>query len=202
MHTSFRAEDLTSPQAYDLMANLIVPRPIAFVSTLSREGRRNLAPFSYFMPGGTNPPSLCFCPILAGGGRKKDTLVNIEETGEFVVNLVDRTMAEGMNATSGMYPHDTDEWPMSGFNPVDCLAVRPARVLESPASFECKLHQVAFCGDQAGGGSFVIGEILAIHVRPELLLPEARFLPISRLGGPDYLDLASVETFGMERPKA
>lgn len=202
MHTSFRARDLTGQQAYELMANLIVPRPIAFVSTVSREGRRNLAPFSYFMPGGTNPPTLCFCPILAGGGRKKDTLVNIEDTGEFVVNLVDRAMAEGMNATSGMYSSDIDEWPLSGFSSAECLSVRPPRVQESPASFECRLLQAAFTGQDAGGGVFVIGEVVAAHVRTDLLQPDSRFLPISRLGGPDYIDLATGEIFGMDRPKA
>lgn len=200
MHTSFRASEMTPGQVYDFMSNLIVPRPIAFVSTMSREGARNLAPFSYFMPGGVNPPSLCFCPIRAGGGRKKDTLVNIEETGEFTVNLVDRAMAEGMNQTSGLYPADIDEWPFSGFTQAESLVVRPARVAESPASFECRLHQVAFCGEEGGGAAFVIGEIVAMHVRTELTDSLTRFNPISRLGGPEYLDLASGEIFGLERP--
>lgn len=205
MKGGFESWDLRAEgagRAYDVLSNLVVPRPIAFVSTLSADGVANLAPFSYFNLGGVSPPSLVFCTVLGSGGAKKDTLRNIEETGEYVVNLVTREMAEGMNETSGAYPHDFDEWAVSGFTRLASEVVAPARVGESAVQFECRLFQVVGHGDGAGAGRYVIGEVARAHVRSDVVEGGlAGFAPISRLGGPDYLDLASGERFGMSRPR-
>lgn len=199
---SLASSDLSVIEAYDLIASAIVPRPIAFVSTIGANGVPNLAPFSFFMAGGANPPSLAISVNKGSEGRRKDTLRNIEETGEFVVNLVDRSMAEGMNATSKGYDPAVSEWPHSNFRALDSTLVRAHRVAESPIHFECRLFQVVDHGDGVGAAVYIIGEIIAIHVRSEYLQNGlvTGFEPISRLGGPNYLDLATGERFEMIRP--
>jgi flavin reductase (DIM6/NTAB) family NADH-FMN oxidoreductase RutF len=199
---SFRCDALSPDEAYGLLASAIVPRPIAFVSTISAQMVCNLAPFSFFMAGGANPPSLALSINKGVGGRRKDTLKNIEESGEFVVNLVTRAMAEGMNATSAGLPPDQSEWPFSSLNALPSDIVRPARVAESPVQFECRSFQVIDHGEGGGAAVYVIGEILAIHVM-ESHIRDGSITDldlICRLGGPNYFDLGSNERFEMERP--
>ncbi len=194
---------LGSGPIYDVLVACIQPRPIAFVSTLDKEGRPNLAPFSFFMPGGGTPASLAFSVSLAAGGRRKDTLSNIEATGEFVVNIVTRSMAQGMNATSFTFPHGESEWGAGGFTPMPSDVVKPFRVGESPAQFECRLFKVVDHGVAPGSAIYVIGEIVRMHVSESLwvdgTIGDVR--PISRLGGQIYLDTANGERFQMDRPK-
>lgn len=202
--TSIELGGLSPADAYRLLSTLIVPRPIAFVSTLSREQIPNLAPFSYFMVGGANPPSLMFSPTTPHGGQEKDTLRNCRETGEFVVNLVDRAMADGMNASSRSLPPDESEWPLTGFHPEPSVKVRPTRVRESFVQFECTVHEVVRHGSGPGAANYVIGEVLVAHLREDLIVdgkvdPHV-ILPIARLGGDQYLDLAGVEVFRLARP--
>ncbi len=184
------------------MVGCIQPRPIAFVSTLDSQGRANLAPFSFFMPGGSNPPSLAFSVTLGSSGRRKDTLRNIEATGEFVVNIVTREMAEGMNATSFSFPHGESEWPVTGFSEIESDLVRPFRVAESPAQFECSLFQIVDHGVESGSAVYVIGEVRRVHILAELwddgMLTEIH--PIARLGGAQYLDTAHGTRFELKRP--
>ena len=192
-------EALPPPELYRALSDLIVPRPIAFVSTLDSEGRPNLAPFSFFMMGGSNPPSLCFSP---GRGRdgEKDTLRNIRATGEMTVNLVTRAESEGMNATSATLPYGESEWVASGFTPLDSVLVRPPRVAECAASLEARLMTVVEHGDGPGAARYVIAEIVAAHVDETLVGRTGEFAPIARLGGAAYLDLASSEQFELRRP--
>ncbi|MBS1709643.1 MAG: flavin reductase family protein [Armatimonadetes bacterium] len=189
---------------YDLLSRLVVPRPIALVSSLSAAGVPNLAPFSFFMVGGANPASLVFCPVRASGGRKKDTLANIEETGEYVIHLVDRAMTDAMNATSASLPPEASEWGPSGFTPVSSTVVAPKRVAESPVAFEMKLFQIVHHGDGDGAATYVIGEVVQAHVRVDVWNSgDVRPLqPISRLGGSGYLDLQAVELFELDRPSS
>src|SRR5688500_18521904 len=128
---SIEPGSLTPRQMYDLLVGVIQPRPIAFVSTMSSGGQENLAPFSFFMAGGANPPSLMYSPSLNAKGEPKDSLRNVEETGEFVVNIVTRTLADAMNATSFDYPASFSEWVVSGLTPMESEVVRPRRVMES-----------------------------------------------------------------------
>ncbi len=200
--TSFFCDKLSPDEAYALVASAIVPRPIAFVSTMSSSAVSNLAPFSFFMAGGANPPSLALSINKGLDGRRKDTLKNIEETGEFVVNLVNRAMAVGMNVASKGFPPEVSEWPFASLNPVASKIVRPARIAESPVQFECRSFQVVDHGDGLGAAVYVIGEIVAIHVQADFLKNGeiVGFSPISRLGGANYLDLAANERFEMFRP--
>ncbi len=202
--TTLIPSELRPSDTYDLMVSTIQPRPIAFVSTLDPLGRPNLAPFSFFMPGGANPPSLALSINLGTAGRRKDTLANIETTKEFVVNLVVRAMASGMNQASFSFPAGESEWPATGFTQLPSAMVAPPRVSESPAHYECRLFEIIHHGTESGAACYVIGEVVAIHIRSALwngqLIPDA-LRPIARLGGPMYLDTESLERFSMERPK-
>lgn len=163
----------------------------------------NLAPFSFFMAGGANPPSVAFSPVLDGQGREKDTLRNVLATGEFVVNVVHREMAERMNATSWSFPPEASEWEASGLTPLASDLVHPARVAESFVQMECRLHQIVEHGDGPSAARYVIGEVACFHVASDLL-SEGRKVPdlglIARLGGPDYLDGATGQRFTLPRP--
>jgi flavin reductase (DIM6/NTAB) family NADH-FMN oxidoreductase RutF len=128
---------------YKMMVGAIVPRPIAFVSTISREGVLNLAPFSFFTAVSANPPVVCFAPMIRGGdGSRKDTLNNVEATKEFVVSIVSEDFAAKMNVCSGEYPPEVDEFELSGLTPVPSDCVRPPRVAVSRINMECRLVQV------------------------------------------------------------
>lgn len=202
MHHQFFPEDLTSSQIYDFMAGFIVPRPIALVSTLDQDGRPNLAPFSYFMPGGVNPPGLALCTVRVREGKVKDTGTNIEATGEFVVNLVHREMAVGMNETAAGLPRGESEWPASGFTPLPSLKVKPDRVAESLVQLECRLFETVSQGEESGAGLYIIGTIVAVHVSEGLLVagvPQP-LETIARLGGNGYLDLDGGKVFELPRP--
>ena len=171
---SFDPAKCLQRQVYKLMTGIIVPRPIALVSTLSREGVANLAPFSFFCGVGSVPPTVLFCPSLrpadsAEAGKRKDTLRNVEETGEFVVNVVSDAIAAAANAASAEVPPEVDEFQLSGLTPVPSEAVRPPRVAESPAQMECKLLQVIYTGHAPGSGVIVLGEVVRFHVREELV---------------------------------
>jgi flavin reductase (DIM6/NTAB) family NADH-FMN oxidoreductase RutF len=165
-------------QIYKIMAGIIVPRPVALVSTISRGGVDNLAPFSFYSGVGSNPPTVLFCPALrdapeAEDGQRpdmrKDTLRNVEETGEFVINVVSEAMAAAANASSAELPFEVDEFPISGLTPIPSEAVRPPRVAQSPAQMECKLLQVIYTGHTARSGVIVLGEIVRLHVREDLV---------------------------------
>jgi flavin reductase (DIM6/NTAB) family NADH-FMN oxidoreductase RutF len=171
---SFNPAECQQRQIYKLMTGIIVPRPIALVSTMSREGVANLAPFSFFCGVGSNPPTVLFCPTLRAGasaeaGERKDTLRNVEETGEFVINVVSEAIAAAANAASAEVPPEVDEFPLSGLTPIPSQAVRPSRVAESPAQMECKLLQVIYTGHAPSSGVIVLGEVVRFHVREELV---------------------------------
>lgn len=195
---------LSWKEAYTLLTETIAPRPIAFVSTISAEGVPNLAPFSFFIVGGANPPSLAFSPVLGGAGQEKDSLRNVRETGEFVVNLVHREMAEGMNRASASLPPDHSEWDVCGFATLPSQKVRPARVAESRVQFECRLFQVVEHGTDPGAARYVIGEVVMAHLAAPLVregkIDAAAVQSIARLGGPHYVDMGRLETFELKRP--
>lgn len=161
-------------QVYKLMTGMIVPRPIALVSTIDAKGVANLAPFSFFSGVGSVPPTVLFCPALRSlgspeAGQRKDTLRNVEETGEFVVNVVSDAIAAAANASSAEVAPEVDEFQLSGLTPVPSLVVRPPRVAESPAQMECRLLQVIYTSRQPGSGVIVLGEVVRFHVRGDLL---------------------------------
>lgn len=174
---SLNPSDCQPRQVYKLMTGLIVPRPVALVSTLDQNGVHNLAPFSFFTGVGSLPPSLLFCPSVRslplqdGGARsdlRKDTLRNVEETGEFVVNVVSDAIAAAANATAAEVPPEVDEFLLSGLTPEPSHVVRPPRVAESPAQMECKLLQVIYTSRAPGAGVIVLGEIVRLHILSSL----------------------------------
>ena len=197
--------DHPAAEVYRLMTSIIVPRPIAFVSSLSREGVRNLAPFSFFTAVSADPPVVCFAPMIRGrDGSRKDTLNNIEATGEFVVNVVSEEIARPMNECSAEVPPEVDEFALSGLTPVPSEHVAPPRVGESHASMECRLLQVVHVSTKPLGGSLVIGEVVAFHVDNPLFhnfsVDPAALGAIGRMGGAVYT--RTTDRFEMPRPGA
>jgi flavin reductase (DIM6/NTAB) family NADH-FMN oxidoreductase RutF len=157
---------------YKLMTGIIVPRPVALISSIDAQGVPNLAPFSFFSGVGSNPPTVLFCPTLrraAGEAARKDTLRNVEETQEFVVNVVSEAIAGAANITAAEVAPEVDEFQLSGLTPLPSEVVRPARVAESPAQMECRLMQVIYTGRASGSGVIVLGEVVRFHVRKDLL---------------------------------
>ena len=204
-YVSLDLESMPYAQSYALLTAFVQPRPIAFVSTISPQGILNLAPFSFFMAGGSNPPSLCYSPTLSSVGNEKDSLRNVRETREFVVNTVHRVMAHGMNATSAAFEPDESEWESSGFTPVPSEIVRPPRVGESLAQMECRLYEIVHHGSGPSSARYVIGEVVRLHVRSELWtdgkLDAERVEAIGRMGGANYVDTGALELFSLDRPR-
>jgi flavin reductase (DIM6/NTAB) family NADH-FMN oxidoreductase RutF len=187
----------------NIMNGLVYPRPIAWVSTVSAGGARNLAPFSFFNAFSFSPPTVGIGPG-SRRGINKDTLANVRATGEFVVNLVSRRMAETANLTSAELSADADEWDVVGVQPVPSDDVLPARVAEAPAAFECRVHRIVDLGSDAEpSNSLIIGRVTRVHVLDgalgDELLPRAEVLDlVGRMGGD--LWIGTGEPFVLPRP--
>jgi flavin reductase (DIM6/NTAB) family NADH-FMN oxidoreductase RutF len=204
-----KPQDLAHREMYRLLVTCVVPRPIAWVSTTDANGVDNLAPFSFFNALCATPPLLGFCPGIraqelreARGTGVKDTLRNIRETGEFVVNLVPFALAEQMNLTAGEYEASVDEFQVAGVTKRKSQMIRPPQVAESPVNFECKVFQILDFGTETLGGSLVIGEIVQVRLAEEILRKgrvDAKLLDmVGRLGGMEYT--RTRERFQLERP--
>jgi flavin reductase (DIM6/NTAB) family NADH-FMN oxidoreductase RutF len=191
----------TAPlNTYKLLIGAVVPRPIAFVSTVSPEGVANLAPFSFFTVASANPPVLCFTASFRE--PRKDTLVNIRATKEFVVNIVSEDFAAKMNVCSADFPYDVDEFAMSGLTAVPCDLVRPPRVKESRVNMECKLLQTIEVSNQPLGGTLILGEVIRFHVE-DAIFEEFRIDPdklgaVGRMAGNTYA--RTTDRFDLIRP--
>jgi flavin reductase (DIM6/NTAB) family NADH-FMN oxidoreductase RutF len=194
--------DLSRRDAHELMMSAVLPRPIAFISTISEDGVLNLAPFSCFAPLGSKPALVCIHISLKRDGRKKDTVRNIEYSRDFVVNAVTEGLAEAMNSTAGDYPPEVDEFKEAGLTPVPAELVRAPRVAESPVSMECRLQTMMEFGQAPAAGHVIIGEIILMHVRDDLWTGEdidVRGLkPIGRIGGQLYCRMTDI--FEIPRP--
>ena len=204
------ASDLSHREIYNILLNAVVPRPIAWVSTLSASGQPNLAPFSFFNCVCVDPPLLAFAPGLrapkpvnAAHGEPKDTLHNVRETREFVVNVVPYRLREAMNMTSGEYERSVNEFDLAQLATEASQLVRPPRVAESPVSFECKLHQIVDFSTAPTSSSLVIGEVVAVHI-DDTHMKNGRIDGdsldlIGRMGGAQYS--RTRDRFEMIRPK-
>jgi flavin reductase (DIM6/NTAB) family NADH-FMN oxidoreductase RutF len=196
------------PAVYKLLIGCIVPRPIAWVSTVGADGVNNVAPFSFFMGVCNNPPTLAFSVGPRAGASEtrpvgtKDTVRNLEATGDFVVNVVDDTLAEQMNLTSGEYPPEVDEFQVAGLTATASVKVRAPRVREAPISLECRVAQILRVG--RGPHSLVLGEIVYFHLRDDLYdratgrIDMKRLKPVGRLAGEMYTHVHDL--FEMKRP--
>ena len=187
------AQTLDYAAAYKLLSGVVVPRPIAWVSTISPAGQSNLAPFSCFTYVSADPPMIGF-NCGRRGGALKDTAANIHATGQFVVNIVDETLLEPMHQSSADFPADVDEIDLLGIpsEPSECVA--PRRIASSPISLECVLERVISFG--RAGAEFIVGEIKLFHIRDDLIkdgkVDTADLRPLARLAGPVYARLGDI----------
>lgn len=194
---------------YKLMIGMVVPRPIAFVSSVDEHGMRNLAPFSYFMACSADPPVICFVAGHRSGPLPaKDTLTNILATKEFVVNIVSEEFADKMNLTSAEVAPEVDEFTLSGLTPLASELVQPPRVAESHAHMECRLRQTLPISNEAGATNTIIfGDVLRFHVDEAILygngysykIEPEKLKAIGRMGGPTYT--RTRDRFDLIRPK-
>ncbi|SCX29855.1 flavin reductase family protein [Mycolicibacterium fluoranthenivorans] len=188
---------------HDPFNAIVGPRPIGWISSQSRDGVRNLAPYSFFNGFNYHPPIIGFSSI-----GWKDTVANIEATGNFVWNLATRDLAERMNRTAATLPAHQDEFETSGLTPVPATIVSSAMVLESPVNFECELTQLIQLTTAAGGALdtwLVLGEVVAVHIESDHLVDgiydTAGPRPILRSGGPaNYFEIGPEALFAMPRP--
>ncbi|MCB1232433.1 MAG: flavin reductase family protein [Verrucomicrobiae bacterium] len=188
--------------AYKLLAGVVTPRPIAWVTTQNAEGVVNAAPFSFFNVLGTRPPIVGFAPGDKEPGIPKDTARNIRRTGEFVINLVDETTAEAMNLTSAELPEGESEIPFAGLNTEPSVTVTPPRIAESPVALECREWSTL----EIGRNRLVIGTVHRLWVRDDVLDPETllvnrdAFHPIGRMEVPASY-CRTRDRFDMPRPE-
>jgi len=160
---------LSERQRHLFMGNLVVPRPIALVATISADGIPNLAPYSLFNIVCYHPvPIVFYTPMRKADGQKKDSLANVEQTEEFVINLVTEEIADKMNVSSGNYPPEVNEFDESQLTAIPADLVRAPLVKESPFNLECKLHQIVSFGKPDIAGEMIMGEVLRVHVKDEL----------------------------------
>lgn len=198
----FNPQDLAYQDRYKLMIGSIVPRPIAWVSSMDKAGNFNLAPFSYFTAVSTDPMTLLFCPGWSNAReRMKDTLYNIREVPEFVINITNEDTKEAMNLTATEFDAAVDEFGWAGVTPTPSQTIRVPRVAEAPIAFECKLQQIVVVKEGPGGGAAVFGEVQAVYVRGDLvengrIIPE-KLQPIGRLAGSTYAHINDL--FEMQR---
>lgn len=199
----FAADNITPAMAYKLLSSTILPRPIAFVTSLNVDGRANAAPFSFFNAMGYEPPVVVIGFTPQPDGSLKDTPNNILETKEFVVNLVDEPLAAQMNICAATLPADVDEIALADLDTMPSLGVRPPRLTASPVSFECKYFDDM---KLSGGGRIIVGEVIHFHIQDEVVsnldplrIDLDKLMPISRLSGSKYGRIT--DQFEIERPK-
>jgi flavin reductase (DIM6/NTAB) family NADH-FMN oxidoreductase RutF len=186
--------------AYKILVNVVIPRPIAFVSTIGEDGIYNLAPFSFFNAFCGDPPIVGFSP---NNNPPKDSLINARSTGEFVVNIVTEEIAEQMNLTAKRYPIHVDEFEESKLTAIPGTIVRAPRVAESPVSLECRVTQIIELSTRPDGNSLVLGEVVCFHVDDSIIDERYRvdsegLHAIARLGGTAYA--RTRDRFHMVRP--
>lgn len=195
--------ELSPRDAYAWMISTILPRPIAWVSTISTEGKTNLAPFSFFQGITANPPTLMVVPVNDRAGNKKDTVRNIEAVSEFVVNLVSFDLAETMNKTAALLPYGESEFEAFGIAAAPSEKVRPPRVAAAPVAFECVLDRIIRLGEGPLAANVIFGRIHVAHVADTVLGTDGKPDPgkldlVGRLGGESYA--RTTERFALKRP--
>lgn len=186
----FDVSNLTPAENYKFLIGGILPRPIAWVSSISNEGLVNLAPFSFFTVASANPPILCFNPMYDADAKAKDTLRNIREQGEFVVNTVSATHLEVMNKSCHQVPPEVDEFSYANIQKSESHFVKPPRVADAVVSYECRLNQIVDLGDQPLSGHLILGDVLAVHVADKAWVEDkidsSQLDAIARMSGDDY----------------
>lgn len=198
----FNPDELDQKAIYKLITGAIIPRPIGWISSISEQGVPNLAPFSFFNVIGDDPPHVMFSTAHANQ-HKKDTLNNVLQTKQFVVNMVTEEIVEAMNTTAQTVHSDIDEFELAGLTPLPSAKVKPPRVKESPITFECELvHHYSLENHKYGGATMVVGRIVMFHFDEAVLLEDHKinldvYKPVSRLAGANYAKLG--ELFAIKR---
>jgi flavin reductase (DIM6/NTAB) family NADH-FMN oxidoreductase RutF len=199
-------KDVSVPKMHGYLLGAVSPRPIAFASTIDKEGNVNLSPFSFFNCFGANPPILIFSPARRGrDNTTKHTYENVLEVDEVVINIVNYNMVEQMSLASTEYGKGVNEFEKAGFTAVKSDSVKPPRVGEAPVSFECKVIEVKPLGTEGGAGNLVICEVLLVHIKDEILDDEQRIDPfkldaVARLGGNWYCRVNGNSIFEIAKP--
>ncbi|QSE99107.1 flavin reductase family protein [Fulvivirga lutea] len=194
------------PKMHQYLLGAVAPRPIAFASTIDKEGNVNLSPFSFFNCFGANPPILVFSPARRGrDNTTKHTYENVLEVDEVVINIVNYAMVEQMSLSSTEYPKGTNEFEKAGFTEEKSEMVKPPRVKEAPVSFECKVIEVKPLGDQGGAGNLVICEVLLAHINEDILDENGSIDPfkldaVARMGGNWYARANGDSLFEIAKP--
>lgn len=198
-------KSVTQVDLHQFMLACISPRPIAFASTMDAEGRPNLAPYSFFNAFSSNPPVLIFSSNRkASDNTTKDTLHNVRETGEVVINAVNFSMTRQMALASIEYPPEVNEFEKAGFTPIPSTLVRPFRVAESPAQMECRVREIITLGDQGGAGHLIICDVLLIHINEAVLDERGRVDPhkidlMGRMGRFYYVRASGEAIYNIEQ---
>lgn len=203
---SLNPKELTVAQVHQYLLGAVGPRPICFASTIDKNGKPNLAPFSFFNVFSANPPIAIFSPARSGRtGTTKDTYENIKEVPECVINIVNYDMVYQTSLASSPYPKGTSEFEKAGFTPEKSHLVKPFRVKESPVQLECKVNQVIELGQQGGAGNLVICEVVMIHVSEDVLdanklIDQKKIDLVARMGGNWYCRAHGDALFEIEKP--
>lgn len=203
---SFDPKEISTAQLHDYMLSTIAPRPIAWASTINKEGQVNLAPFSFFNFFGSNPPIIIFSPSRrVRDNTTKHTLENVKETKECVINIVSYELAGQMSLTSAEFAGDVNEFEKANLKAAPSVRVKPPRVEASPAQYECIVKDIISTGDQGGSGSLIICEVVHVHLREDIFEEEGKIDPkrvdnIARMGRSWYTR-ASQGLFEMPNPK-
>jgi flavin reductase (DIM6/NTAB) family NADH-FMN oxidoreductase RutF len=203
---TFDPNELAKPNLHKLMLSTIGPRPIAFASTVDKDGNHNLSPFSFFNAFGVNPTTLIFSPSRRGrDNTTKHTYENVKEVPEVVINVVNYDIVEQMSLSSTEYPKGTDEFEKSGLTALPSDTIKPMRVAESPVQYECKVREVIETGDHGGAANLVVCEILKIHIREDLVTENFVIHPdkidlVGRMGGDFYVRANGDAVFEVEKP--
>jgi flavin reductase (DIM6/NTAB) family NADH-FMN oxidoreductase RutF len=198
----FDPQELEQTAIYKLLTGIVIPRPIGWISTINEDGIHNLAPFSYFNAVGDDPPHVMFSTVHSNN-LNKDTLNNVLETKQFVVNMVTEDLVEQMNLTSQPIAANESEFELAGLTPIASSLVKPPRVKECKITMECEMvHHYKLENSKTGGATIVIGKIVLFHIDESVLLENYKinletYKPIARLAGSNYSKLG--EIFSIKR---
>lgn len=198
--------EIPVPQLHQYLLGAIGPRPICFASTIDKDGRPNLAPFSFFNVFSANPPVVVFSPARSGrDGSTKHTHDNVKEVPEVVVNIVNYSMVQKMNVAAAPWDKGVSEFEKSGFTPIASDLVKPFRVAESPVQMECRVLRVEELSDKGAGGNLIIAEVIRIHIRTEVLDENQKIDPrkmdlVGRMGGAWYCHATPESMFQLAQP--
>ena len=175
---SITPSEIPQKELHQHLLGCVAPRPIAFASTMDKDGNPNIAPYSFFNAFSSNPPILVFSSNRRGlDNMTKDTLKNVEATGEVVINMVSHSIVRQMAIASISFPSNIDEFAKSGLTPVESDEVKPFRIKESPAQLECKVKQIISLGDQGGAGNLIICEVVKMHLDENVLDADKKIDP-------------------------